>query len=87
LRPAWAKVCDTSSQPIAEREAEIGRMVILSQFVQKSLQDCISTEKSWVWWQAPFIPASVGSIKGKTVVQASLDKKQDQRNFFLHLEW
>jgi hypothetical protein len=31
-------------------EVEIGRIIVLGQLGQKSSQDCISVEKSWVWW-------------------------------------
>jgi hypothetical protein len=37
----------------------------------KSLQDLISTN-GWVWWYASVIPATVGSVNRRTVVQAGL---------------
>jgi hypothetical protein len=30
---------------------------------KKSLQDPISTKKSWVWWHEPITPAMAGSLK------------------------
>jgi cytochrome c-type biogenesis protein CcmH/NrfF len=48
---------------LATWEAEIGRIMVPGQLGQKSLEDPISTEKSWAWWCTPVILVTVGSIK------------------------
>jgi hypothetical protein len=47
----------------AMQEAEIGRIPILGQPTQKSLQDSISMEKSRALWHMPGIPVTAGSLK------------------------
>jgi hypothetical protein len=42
----------------------------------KSLWDPISIEKTWVWWLMPIIPALMGSINRKIMVQATRAKLQ-----------
>jgi hypothetical protein len=44
-------------------EAEIGRILVLGHPRQKSLQDPIPMEKSWVWWYISVISAMMESIQ------------------------
>jgi hypothetical protein len=62
---------------LATWEAEIRKIAVRDQPGQKSSWDSIPTEKSWMWWCTPVIPATVGSIKQTDDGQAHLDKKQD----------
>jgi hypothetical protein len=75
LSVSWGKkVSETPSQPIAgwsgmllsswaKQEAEILRIMVLDQPGQRSLQDLISREESWVLWHLPVIPVTTGCIK------------------------
>jgi hypothetical protein len=47
------------------REPEIRRIEAPGQPRQKNFRDTISTEKIWVWWCTPVIPAMAESIKSE----------------------
>jgi hypothetical protein len=47
----------------ATLQVEIGIIEVQDQSQKKKKFDPISTNKSWLWWNMPVIPATVGWIK------------------------
>jgi hypothetical protein len=59
----------------ATQEGENWRIVVSGQPWRKRLSNLISINKSCLWWCALVIPAMLGSINKRSVVQVILGKK------------
>jgi hypothetical protein len=61
---------------LATQKVKIGRILVPGQPKQKKFSRPHLNRKSWVWWHAPVIATTAGSINRRTVVQVGQDKKE-----------